>query len=271
LEPYLPPPNSRGRPRLHPLREILDAIFYIIRSGCAWRLLPHEFPPWQTIYHYFRLWRLDGTWEYIHTALRERVRTALGRNPQPSAAILDSQSVKTSAVGGVRGYDGAKKINGRKRHILVDTLGLVLQAKVHAADIQDRAAVPIVLDAMNIAFPRLELVWVDQGYTGAGKSWIEDHLGWRVEVVQHPHVRRSGFIGRPDPSSFYGVRLEYVRVPPERGFRGPLPRRWVVERSFAWLTHSRRFSRDYERLCATSEALIYAAMGRLMLRRLARS
>jgi putative transposase len=234
-------------------------------------LLPHEFPPWQTTYHYFRLWRLDGTWEQIHTALRERLRSAIGRNPQPSAAILDSQSVKTIVVGGVRGYDGAKKINGRKRHILVDTGGLVLTAKVHAADIQDRAAVPLVLDRMNSVFPRLEHLWVDQGYTGAGRSWIEDNLGWRVEVVQHPHVRRSGLIGRPDPTSFYGVRLDYVRLPAERGFRGALPRRWVVERTFAWLTHSRRFNRDYERLCATSEALIYVAMDRLMLRRLARA
>jgi putative transposase len=271
VEPYLPGPQARGRPREHPYREILDAIFYIVRSGCAWRLLPHEFPPWQTIYHYFRLWRLDGTWERMHAALRERLRIASGRNPQPSAAILDSQSVRTSVVGGVRGYEGAKKINGRKRHILVDTLGLVLTAKVHAADIQDRAAVPLVLEGMHVRFPCLEHVWVDQGYTGAGKIWIEEHLGWRVEVVQHPPIRRGGLLGRPDPDSPYGMRLEYVRLPAQRGFRGPLPRRWIVERTFAWLCHSRRFSRDYERLCATTEALIYAAMSRLMLRRLGRS
>ena len=270
LKSYLPPPHPTGRPRLHELREIVDAIFYIVRSGCAWRLLPHEFPPWQTIYHYFRLWRLDGTWERIHTALRERLRSAVGRNPQPSAAILDSQSVRTSVVGGVRGYDGAKKINGRKRHVLVDTLGLVLKATVHAADIQDRAAVPLVLDGLPRDFPRLEHVWVDKGYTGSGKTWIEDHLGWRVEVVQHAPLRRSGLLGRLDPSAPYGVRLEYMRLPAQRGFRGALPRRWVVERTFAWFCHSRRFSRDYERLCSTGEALIYIAMERLMLRRLAR-
>jgi putative transposase len=136
----------------------------------------------------------------------------------------------------VRGYDGAKKINGRKRHILVDTLGLVLTAKVHTADIQDRAAVPLVLDGVAALFPRVEHVWVDQGYTGSGKSWIEEHLGWRVEVVQHPPIRRGGLIGHPDPNSPYGVRLEYVRLPVQRGFRGPLPKRWIVEIILTQLT-----------------------------------
>jgi len=263
LAPHVPAPKPGGRPAKHSRRELLNAIFYVIRSGGAWRLLPNDLPPWRTVYHYWRVWRLDGTWERIHTAVRERLRVKLGRNAQPSAAILDSQSVKTTGVGGERGYDGAKKLNGRKRHLLVDTQGFVLKAKVHRADLQDRAAVALVLAGIQAIFPFLAHLWVDQGYNGSGKTWIEEHLGWTVEIVRHP----------PKPRGIWApidAVIDWDAIIP-KGFRGVLPRRWVIERTFGWVSQSRRLSKDYERLCETSEALIYATMTRLMVRRLAKA
>jgi putative transposase len=271
LAPHLPTPKPCGRPWVHTRREILDAVFYVVRTGCQWRLLPHEFPPWRTVYHYFRHWRLAGLWERLNAALRERVRVAVGRDPQPSAAILDSQSVKTTSIGGVRGYDGAKKVSGRKRHVLFDTQGLVLTVTVHAADLQDRAAVPLVLDGAGARFPRIGLVWVDQGYTGSGKDWIEAELGWTVEVVRHPPHPRGEWVPHGDLNDLRTVWFTWERLPPApKVFRGVLPRRWVAERGFSWFGQARRLSKEYERLCASSEAMIYAAMTRLMARRLAR-
>ena len=263
LEPLIPPAEPGGRPLKWTRRIILDGIFYLVRSGCHWRLLPREFPPWKTVYHYFRAWRIDGTWEHLNATLRERERKRQGRNPQPSGCIMDSQSARTTSVGGIRGYDGGKKLSGRKRHLLVDTLGLVLRATVHAADMQDRAAVPQVLQGVTDQFGRLAHIWLDQGYTGAGRAWIERELGWSVEIVKHAPRPRGMWV-------FPGQDVDPIIFQRPKGFRH-LPRRWVVERTFSWFGQARRLSKDYERLPETEEAMIYATMSRLMLRRLARA
>ncbi len=259
LEPLIPPAKTGGRPRSVNMREILNGIFYVLRGGCAWRLLPHDFPAWSTVYDYFRKWRNEGIWEAMVATLRERLRVQGGRQATPSAGIIDSQSVKTTERGGPHGYDGGKKVNGRKRHLLVDTMGLLLKVVVHAANVQDREGVKCLLEPIKGRFPRMEKVWVDQAYSGTGKTWIEQQMEGTVEVVERSP--RRGWIMTAEQ------QLVWVTLP--KSFER-LPRRWVVERTIAWIGRYRRMSKDYEYLTSSSEAMVYLTMLRLMLTRLAK-
>jgi putative transposase len=245
VQRHFPPLSTRGRPRTHAWRRILDAIFYIVRSGCAWRYLPANFPPWQTVFYHFRRFRLTGKWHLLDTALYRAERERVGRHPDPSAAIMDSQSVKTvEGSAQIRGYDAHKCVKGHKRHLLVDTLGLPIISYVTPADVHDTVGARKLLGGLAYCVPRLKRIWADAAYRGKELAdWCQQRGGWELEIIE--------------------------REPGTRGF-SVQPRRWVVERRFAWLSRNRRLAKDYERKIQTSETLIEVASMRLVLRRLAR-
>ncbi len=247
LESLIPDAKPGGRPRTVDMKAVVNAILYILCAGCAWRMLPSDFPAWKTVYHYFRAWRIDGTWERINHTLHQWVRVSQDRHPSPSAAILDSQSVKTATPAAIEvGYDAAKHIKGRKRHLLVDTLGLVLMVVVTAAHVPERAGAKLVLARLHQVrhwVERLVVIWVDGGYKGQEMmQWVMNCYRWLFQTV----LRRDNV----------------------KGFV-PIAQRWKVERTFGWFNWCRRLSKDYEILPQTSEAFIYIANIRLMLRQLA--
>ena len=241
LETMLPPPEQFGRKRSVNLRRIFNALCYLARSGCQWRMLPSDFPKWQTVYYYFRLWRDAECFVALNDRLRQKLRLALDKEASPSAAIIDSQSVKTDEQAISKGYDAGKKVKGRKRHILVDTLGLLLKAKVLTADIQDRDGAKILFSEIKEQMPRLQLIWADGGYRGKLILWVAVQCLWILEIVKRPD-QFKGFV--------------------------VLPKRWIVERTFSWLNRNRRLSKDYERKPTSAEAWIYLSMSILMLKRL---
>jgi len=245
LEPLVvKPKQGPGRPVTLDLRQVVNAILYVVRTGCQWAYLPHEYPNFNCVYYHFRKWSQDGTWETINTSLRERVRQAAGRQAQPSLAMIDSQSVKTTEVGGEHGFDGGKKVNGRKRHILVDTMGNLLKVIAHAANLGEREGAKRLLGTLpQPLWERLEKILADGGYEGADfQAWVKDTFGVDLEITLRP-CEKKGFV--------------------------VVPIRWVVERSFGWFGRSRRLSQDYERWSETSEGFVYLVSIQRLLNHLA--
>ncbi len=244
IEALLPVPKRLGRPRTTQMRQVVNAMLYLLTTGCQWRLLPKEFPPFSTVQRFFYRWRDAGLWQTINHFLVMRTREAAGREASPTAGVLDSQSVKTTEAAGPRGYDAGKKINGRKRHVLTDTNGLLVAAVVHQADIQDRDGAPLVLASARYLYPWLRHVFADGAYSGAKLDTALEKIGrWTIEIIK-----------RSDAASGFVV----------------LPRRWVVERTFAWLNRNRRLAKDFEATLESALAWLFLASVKLLMRRLGR-
>lgn len=242
IEPLLPPARRGGRRRTTDLREVLNAILYLVRTGCQWRMLPKDFPPWSTVYGYFRRFWQEGIWHRIWMILLMQAREQTGKEASPTAGVVDSQSVKTTEAGGVRGYDAGKKINGRKRHLVTDTIGLPLTLAVHAASLQDRDGLALACHWIKRWFPWLICLFADAAYQGPVAADNAADAGLRLEIVK--------------------------RSPHAQGF-AVIPRRWVIERTFGWLGRNRRLAKDFERLVDNSKAMVVVAIIQLLARRLA--